>query len=436
MLNKRKLAAAFFHIGLVLGIVTGCSSNDGRIINHSDPNGVTVTILFDSQIDQGGIRAVAANIEKKYNIKTEIETRPTGVEGGEIIKTRLATGDMTDLVFYNSGSLVQALNPEEYFVDLKNESFMKDVLEPFKKSVSVNGKVYGVPGGNALAGGWLYNKKVYKELGLSIPKTWNELMVNSEKIQAAGKTAVIGTFKEEWTSQLIVLADNHNVIAEYSTFADDLTANKVNIATTPAALRSFEKLSEVYQKGFLNSDFQSTSINDGLKMLAEGTGVQYPYMSLGLMAIAKQYPDQMNDIGFFPQPGDNPESNGLTVFMPAAIYVNKNTQNLEAVKKWIEYFISPEGVKTYQANMPPIGPFVLKGLKVQDNVIPAVKEILSYFDSGQITPALENLSPLKGPSLPQITSKVGSGQISAKAGAELYDRDIEKQAKELGLKDW
>ncbi|NWQ41707.1 carbohydrate ABC transporter substrate-binding protein [Bacillus sp. EB106-08-02-XG196] len=436
MLNKRKILAGFVHLGLFFSIVTGCGSNDGRIINHSDTKEVTVTILFDSQIEQDGIRAVAANIEKKYNIKTEIETRPSGVEGHEVIKTRLATGDMTDLVFYNSGSLVQDLNPEEYFVDLKNEPFMKDVLEPFKKSVMVNGKVFGAPVGNAFAGGWLYNKKVYKELGLSIPKTWNELMANSEKIKGAGKTAVIGTYKEEWTSQLIVLADNHNVIAEYPTFAEDLTAHKVDIATTPTALRSFEKLSEVYLKGYLNSDFQSSSINDGLKMLAEGTGVQYPYMSKGLMEIAKQYPNQMNDIGFFPQPGDNPESNGLTMFMPAAIYVNENTQNLEAAKKWVEYFISPEGVKIYQAKQIPIGPFALKGLNVPDHVMPAVKDILTYFESEEITPALEYLIPLKGPDLPQITAKVGSGTITAKQGAQLYDQDLEKQAKQIGLKGW
>ncbi|MFP7296363.1 ABC transporter substrate-binding protein [Neobacillus niacini] len=436
MLKKRKILAGFIQIGLFISIMTGCSSNAGRIINHTDTKEVTVTILFDSQIEQDGIRAVAANIEKKYHIKTEIETRPTGVEGHQMIKTRLATGDMTDLVFYNSGSLLQALNPEEYFVDLKNEPFMMDVLEPFKKSVTVNDKVFGVPGGNALAGGWLYNKKVYKELGLSIPKTWKELMDNSEKIKAAGKTAVIGTYKENWTSQLIVLADNHNVMAETPTFAEDLTVHKVNIATTPAALRSYEKLSEVFQKGYLNSDFQSTSTNDGLKMLAEGSGVQYPSMSIGLIAIAKQYPDQVDDIGFFPQPGDNPDSNGLTVFMPAAIYINKNTQNLDAAKKWLEYFISPEGVKTYQASKSPIGPFAIKGLKVPNQVMPAVEDILTYFESGKITPALEYLSPLKGPNLPQITAKVGSGTISAKQGAQLYDQDLEKQAKQLGLKGW
>jgi raffinose/stachyose/melibiose transport system substrate-binding protein len=38
--------------------------------------------------------------------------------------------------------------------------------------------------------------------------------------------------------------------------------------------------------------------------------------------------------------------------------------------------------------------------------------------------------------LPQITSEVGGGMKSAKEGAAAYDQDVEKQAKQLGLKGW
>lgn len=436
MLIARKILSTLSILALLAGVLAGCSSENGNIVNTSKPKEITISILIDNQIEQDGIRAVAAKIEEKYHIKTEIETRPSGVEGHEVIKTRLAAGDMTDLVFYNSGSLLQALNPEEYFVDLTQEPFMKNVYNSFKKSVTVNDKVFGLPFGNAFAGGWLYNKKVYRELGLSVPKTWNELIANSDKIKAAGKTPVIGTYKDDWTSQLIVLADNHNVISNNPTFAEDLAANKAKFATTPAALRSFEKLSEVYQKGYLNSDFKTASYKDGVKMLVDGIGVQYPMTSGILSVIQRDYPDKINDIGFFPQPGDNPDTDGMTVFMPAAIYLNKNTQNLEAAKKWLAYFASPEGVKTFHSKKVIVGPLAIKGMKVPNNIIPAVEDMLPYFESGKNTPALENIIPLKGPNLPQITTQVGSGKISAKTAAELYDQDLEKQAKELGLSGW
>ncbi|MBT2654083.1 carbohydrate ABC transporter substrate-binding protein [Bacillus sp. ISL-18] len=437
MLKYRKISS--FMVGILLLfslLIAGCSNNDENGSTHSNTKEVTLSLLIDNQADQTGIRAVAAKIEKKYHIKTDIETRPSGVEGHQVMKTRLATGDMADLVIYNSGSLLQSLNPEEYFVDLKDEPFMRKIVPSFKDTVTVNGKVFGLPIGSAIAGGWLYNKKVYQKLGLTVPKTWDELITNSEKIKAAGKTAVIGTYKDDWTSQLIVVADNHNVISADPTFAEDFSVNKAKFSTTPAALRSFEKLSEVYQRGFLNKDFQIATLNEGLKMLIDGTGVQYPMLSSMLMGISKKYPDKMNDIGFFPQPGDSPEGKGVTVFMPAALYVNKNTQHLEAAKKWLSFIVSTEGVKTLYGDKSPVGPFAIKGLIDPKNVIPAIKDMLPYFETGKTTPALEYLSPLKGPNLPQITIQVGSGIISAKAGAELYDKDVEKQAKQLGLKGW
>jgi raffinose/stachyose/melibiose transport system substrate-binding protein len=63
--------------------------------------------------------------------------------------------------------------------------------------------------------------------------------------------------------------------------------------------------------------------------------------------------------------------------------------------------------------------------------------MVDYFETeGATTPALEFLSPVKGPALEQITVEVGSGIRSAEDGAALYDEDVEKQAQQLGLPGW
>ncbi len=46
-------------------------------------------------------------------ITVKVETRPGGGDGDNIVKTRLSTGDMTDVFMYNSGSLFQAINPKQ-----------------------------------------------------------------------------------------------------------------------------------------------------------------------------------------------------------------------------------------------------------------------------------------------------------------------------------
>ncbi|WP_160720570.1 ABC transporter substrate-binding protein [Bacillus sp. USDA818B3_A] len=433
MWNKRKIVAALFSTALSVGILAGCSGDK----SSSTEKDTTLKLLLPNSPETiVGVEAVAAEFEKKYHIKTEIETRPSGGEGDNLVKTRLATGDMTDLMLYNSGALLQALNPEKNFVDLTNESYIDSFDKSFKQSVTVNKKIYGIPMGNYSVGGWLYNKKVYKELGLSIPKSWDELMANNEKIKAAGKTAVIGTYKDTWTTQIMILEDNYNVLAQDPSFVEDFTANKAKIATTPAALRSFEKLEEINKKGYMNKDFNSTGYDVGLKMLVEGTGVQYPMISFALPAIAQAYPNQVDNIGFFPMPGDSADKNGATVWTPSAIYINKTSKHVEEAKKWAAFWVTPEAQKLMMSKSVPSGPSVIKGVELPDNVYAAVKEMLPYFDEGETAPALEFLSPLKGPNLEQIAAEVGGGIRSAREGAALYDKDVEKQAKQLGLQGW
>ncbi|MBW7459261.1 extracellular solute-binding protein, partial [Paenibacillus sepulcri] len=305
-----------------------------------------------------------------------------------------------------------------------------------KTTVTASGKVFGVPVGTTVVGAVLYNKKVYADLGLEIPRTWDEFMANNEKIKAAGKTAVIGTYKDTWTSQLLILGDYYNVQSQNASFADDYTANKAKYATTPAALRGFEKIEDVYKRGYMNKDFLATTYDAGLKMLAEGDGVHYPMLTSALDSIFQNFPDKINDIGVFPEPSDSADINGLTVWMPSALYLNKDSKNLEAAKKWTEYFLSPEGQSVLSSKLKASGPYLITGIDLPEDTYAGVKEMQSYFDEGKTAPALEFLSPVKGPNLENITVAVGSGINTAAQGAKDYDKDVEKQAQQLALPGW
>jgi raffinose/stachyose/melibiose transport system substrate-binding protein len=60
-----------------------------------------------------------------------------------------------------------------------------------------------------------------------------------------------------------------------------------------------------------------------------------------------------------------------------------------------------------------------------------------YFErEGATTPALEFLTAVKGPGLPQITVATGIGQYSGAEAAAVYDEDVKKQAQQLGLPGW
>jgi raffinose/stachyose/melibiose transport system substrate-binding protein len=423
-------------------VLAACSPGDlGSSSDSGGEDAITLTFLVDNneaslKPAEGLSRAFTA---KNPNITVKVEVRPQGGEGDNVVKTRLSTGDMADVFLYNSGSLLQALKPQETLVSLRGEAMLDNVQDAFFPTVSVGDEVFGVPIGTAVGGGILYNRAVYSRLNLQVPKTWTEFMANNAKIKDAGVAPVIQTYQDTWTSQLFVLADFHNVMAAEPDFAENYTANRTKYATSPAAIKGFQRLQEVHEAGFLNQDFAATKFEDGLRELATGEGAHYPILTFALGTLAANNPNEVKDIGFFAQPGDDASKNGLTVWTPGGVYIPKTTggAQLDAAKKFLAFIASPEGCQAQTEAFAPNGPYLIDGCDLPADLPPAIQDLLPYFESGgATTPALEFLSPVKGPALEQITVEVGSGIRSAADGAALYDQDVAKQAKQLGLAGW
>jgi len=373
------------------------------------------------------------------NVTFDIEVAAGGgTEVDNLVKTRLATGEMNDIFYYNSGSLLQALHPSESLVDLSGEPFIANIAESFLPTVSQNGGIFGVPVGYAAAGGILYNKKIYEDQGLSVPKSWADFEANNEALKAAGIAPVLQTYGDTWTAQLFVLADNYNVAQAYPNFAEDYTANKAKYADLPEAMAGFTHLQEGYEKDWYQQDFATTKFEQGLEMLAKGEVPQYPMLTQVMPTVATNWPDLVNDIGFFALPGPDASSNGATVWMPLAFYIPQTTTDakLDAAKDFFAFVASTDGTDAITAKATPAGPYLIKGSTLPDDVLPFVNDLNGYIDSGNAYPALEFLSPIKGPNLEQICVAVGTGQMTPDEAAANYDLDVEKQAQQLGIEGW
>lgn len=428
--------------GLTLALFTAAALSASALTGPAfAQDKVTLSFLVDNASSTiAWANQLKADFEAKNpDVTVDVEIRPGGTEGDNIVKTRLATGDMADIFLYNSGSLFQAINPVQNLTPLTNEAFADNIIDSFKTVVSANGDVYGVPIGAAMGGGVLYNIPLYEKLGLTPPKTWGEFMANSQKIKdETDKTAVIQTFKDTWTSQLFVLGDYYNVETAVPGFAENYTNNKAKFATTPAALASFQHQADVYNAGFLNEDFQAAGYEDGVRMVATGEGAHYPMLTFAITAVEQNYPENLGDVGFFALPGEDAALNGLTVWMPAGIYLpNTTTDHKDVALEFLTFVASTEGCDSQTKAGGATGPYLIKGCTLPEDVPQAVKDLLPYFqDGGHNGPALEFLSPIKGPNLENITVEVGSGFRSAEDGAKLYDDDVRKQALQLGIKGW
>ena len=431
--RSRISAAAMLVASLALAGCGGSSSGEA--------GEVTLEFLVDNQPTTVAIaEGLAADYHKQHpKVTIEVETRPQGGDGDNVVKTRLATGEMADVFLYNTGSLLQALNPEETLVPVE-EPVVGRLDDSFTQTVTAGDQVYGAPIGFAMGGGVLYNKAVYDELKLDVPKTWDEFMANNAKVKAAGTAAPVAqTYRETWTAQLFLLGDYHNVQKAEPNFAQDYTAGDTGFGTSEAADDGFEHLQEVHSAGYLNKDFASSDYNDGIRMIAKGEAAHYPMLTDAIMEVAASYPKDLDDLGFFALPGDDADSAGLTVWTSSGLYIPTTTEDeeLEAAEDFRSFVASKAGCASQARATTPGGPFMVEGCELPDDVPGAVKDLESYFDQeGATTPALEFLSPIKGPALEHICVEVGSGIRSAQDGAALYDEDVEKQAQQLGLEGW
>lgn len=248
-----------------LGSSSGGSSNGGTTISFLVDNGPTTVA--------SGTALIAAFHAQNPTITVKLDTRPGGSDGDNAVKTRLSTSEMDDVFEYNNGSLLQALKPAQNLVSLDDQSWASSLDKTFvASSKGSDGKLYGGPWGTAGGGGILYNIPLYKKLNLSIPKTWDEFMKNSDAIKKAGVAPVVQTYNgtSTWTPQLLVLGDYHNVEAQVPDFAAKYTAGADKYANTPAAMEGFVHIQQLHDGNYFNKDYRSADLNAGLKMVATG----------------------------------------------------------------------------------------------------------------------------------------------------------------------
>ena len=395
--------------------------------------GITLKWWAGNAENNPGTQAVMEAATEKLGMEFEVEVNPGGSEGDNIIKTRMASGDLPDFMAYNSGSKLYDLNPSRGFMDISDWDIVDKFDDAFLSSVTIDGAVYGAPQSSTQAGAVIYYKPDYEELKLEVPHTWDEFVDNCKALSDAGKTPVYFTGGETWATQVLFLGDYYNIAAANPTFADDYTEGKAKYADVAEATRSWTKYEDLVD--YLNADKSAATVTDGNFAIATGEATHWFILTQQLPLILENA-ENPDDIGVFGIPGDDADNHGLTVWEPMSWYVNKDTENVDAIKAFFEFYYSEEALDLYFGTYGANGPSCIKGYELPESVCSAVRvDMQKYFDDGKTVPALEYQSPIKGTTCEQMTTAVGLGQMSGEEAAAMYDDDCKKSAVQLGY-DW
>lgn len=367
-MKNKKIISVLMVGALMAGMltVTGCGgSSDG---DSSAKGGKTELELFSSKAEN---KDVLQQLVDKFNEAHEdVTIKITApADAGTVLKTRMAKNDMPDIVMMGGDNNYTEVESAGMLVDLSDQDYISNIQDSYMQMVyDVNKdkeeKAYGVPYATN-ASGVIYNVDKFEELGLEIPKTWDEFIDVLDQIKDAGEQPLLMTYKDAWTS----LCPWNSMAPDLQPdgFTDDRKEGKTTFAGT------HEEIVEKYLTllDYAQDDFMGLTYDDGNKAFANGDSVM---IINGNWAI-NQYKSANADlnVNMFALPASNDESkNYVTSGVDVLLGVCKDSANEDMAKEFVSFMMEPENAQTYIDDQFAFS--AIKGVEQNNETVAGVKE--------------------------------------------------------------
>lgn len=362
---------------LAVSMLSACGSNSGG------SGGGTVKIEFFQNKTEA--KATFDKLVAKFNEAnpTIKVTQVNPPDAETVLKTRVTKKDIPDVIGMGATDAYTSLAQSGLFDDFTNDPLLNDIqpayIDMLKKQTG-SAELNGIPF-SANASGILYNKAVFKDLGIEVPKTWDELIAAADKIKGAGQTPFYFTNKDSWTTIVAFNSLEPSIVG-----LDFFNQRKEGTTTFKDKFREVaEKQLKLLDYG--EKDLYGKGYNDGNTAFAKGESAMYIQGVWAIPEIQKANPSI--ELGVFPFPATNdPSKNLLVSGVDTLLTVSKSSKHQEEAKKFIEFLLQNENSKQYIDEQKAFS--AVKGVTQSD---PSVADLNSAFESGQLVDFADHYIP-------------------------------------------
>lgn len=364
----KRLSALLLAGSLLVGL-TACGGNnnastgDKESKNSSSGDKKVITILHWKQENiNKAMEEINKKFEEKYpEYKIDYVTTGPDDEYKQAQRARLTAGDV-DILADLSG---MRLSPKEWtpgakvpdwqqwidnglIADLSNESFVKKYnADDIAQAGTYKDKVYAIPTGKVAMSGLFYNKDIFAQYNLQVPKTWSEFLKLCDTLKQNNVTPIALAGKDVWPLKLPVFSLQSQILAggDQDKWIEGVWkgTNKFN---DPDAVEVLDKAKTIQDKytvdGFMGIDYATLP-----SYFASGKVAMIGAGSWDAPTISTANP-KLN-YGYFPVPGteDPAKNNSLVGKYDVTWYVTEKGKNKEGAMKWMDFFSQPENYTTF-----------------------------------------------------------------------------------------
>lgn len=217
--------------------------------------------------DAAYVYALARDFQAK-NPDIKLDWVAFGTQGSPLndkLKIALANNQGPDIFQSWGGTFMAQFAKAGKLLDLTKELANVKTSSAAKEAMSYNGKIYGVAPFFAVAGLFV-NEGIFKELGLTVPTTFDELEKVADALKAKGIQPFAVGAKDQWP----VLATYMYLVNRYGGDAfDQAVARKIRFDSEPFVQAAL-KYQEWAKKGYFGDKPLSEGYSDAQLLMCTG----------------------------------------------------------------------------------------------------------------------------------------------------------------------
>ena len=384
---------------LLTAALTGCSGGKTADAPASSADQTTAAEAASTDAASGGKVAIELFHQKPENVELyntlvnkfmeenpDIQVNVTLAESTTTtLISRVAAGNIPQLVsVFPWNASYKDMFREGLFMDLTDQDFMKRVTPSVLERCEVNGKQYSLPL-TTNSFGLYYNVDIFNELGLTIPKTMDEMWGVCDKLVEAGiqpfsfpdKKAV--RINQQFDRMLIGCVDH-----DFYSKCDEQINGSYNIKDDPNIRKYAETILKLREYG--NPDSLGYDDEPAYEEFTSGKSAMYIDGSWAVTTFETMNPDLNFNCTAIPAITTDDFWTCGTVDTAYSISADCTPEQQDACIRFLDFLVREDIAQEFSDGDK--NPTLIQGVEYN---VPQLKEINDYIDEGRFAPSLASI---------------------------------------------
>ncbi|MGN1314204.1 MAG: ABC transporter substrate-binding protein [Lachnospiraceae bacterium] len=337
-------------------ILLGCSDGSATI-SENDEQTFAETVSFDSPENTSGVtltlyghgddlsKTYLQKIIAMYEAETGNRIDCQGFESSNseaISLAKFESGDIPDLYIHFGNSYLYKFNPEENFVDWSDAQWVLALEDSILPQVTYNNMIVGLPFWESSHSGCFYNKRIFADLELDIPRTQTEFNEVCDKLLENGIQPIYLAASDGWPVFYQFALDP--VLEEHPEYIEGLNTGEMTYADIPEFISMCEWFKMAADKGYFGEIYSTDTWDYSSEILGTGEAAMMFVWDTWFDTDYNEedYLYQVEDFGIMPVFMGTCEEGTYEEGNVNLIMANKNGENVEIAVEFINFMAEPE----------------------------------------------------------------------------------------------